>query len=174
MADRILADTRFLRMIERSGWFFVERPNSQGVVSIVPLTAERCLVFVEQFRIPLGHNVIEFPAGLIGDEAGQQDKGPLVAAGRELVEETGFSARNLELVASTATSPGMANELVHIVLAWNLERVAPGGGIDNEAIVVHEIPLDKVRGWLRDQEQKGLIIAAKVFAGLYFADERWG
>jgi len=40
-------------MIERSGWFFVERPNSRGVVSIVPLTTERCLVFVEQFRIPL-------------------------------------------------------------------------------------------------------------------------
>lgn len=174
MADRILVETRFLRMIERSGWFFVERPNSNGVVTIVPMTAERRLLLVEQFRIPLGRKVIEFPAGLIGDEAGQQNEAPLVAAGRELVEETGYRARNLELVASTATSPGMANELVHIVLAWNLERVGPGGGIDNENIVVHEIPLDDARSWLQDQEQKGLIIAAKVYAGLYFANERWG
>ena len=143
MADRILADTRFLRMIERAGWFFVERPNSNGVVSIVPLTAARRLVFVEQFRVPLDRNVIEFPAGLMGDEPGQENETPLVAARRELLEETGFSARGLELVASTATSPGMANELVHFVLAWNLERVGPGGGVDNENIVVHEIPIDE-------------------------------
>jgi ADP-ribose pyrophosphatase len=63
--------------------------------------------------------------------------------------------------------------MVHFVLAWNLNRVGPGGGIDNENIVVHEVPIDDARPWLREQERKGLVIASKVFAGLYFANEKW-
>jgi ADP-ribose pyrophosphatase len=160
-------------MIERDGWYFVERPNSKGVVTILPLTRERKLIFVEQFRTPLGRKVIEFPAGLMGDEAGHETEEPVVAASRELIEETGYAAQDMELVATTATSPGMANELVHFVLAWNLDRVGPGGGVDNENIVAHEVPLGEARVWLREQQGKGLVIAAKVFAGLYFANERW-
>jgi NUDIX domain. len=174
MADRIVAETRFLRMVERGGWYFVERPNCKGVVTILPLTRERRLIFVEQFRAPLGRKVIEFPAGLMGDEAGHEKEDPLVAAGRELAEETGYEARDLEVVATTAISPGMANEMVHFVLAWNLDRVGPGGGVDSENIVVHEVPIGNARAWLREQERQGLVIAAKVFAGLYFANERWG
>ena len=174
MADRIVGESRFLRMIERDGWTFVERPNSKGVVTIIPLNAEGRLIFVEQFRPPLDRNVIEFPAGLMGDEAGHENEDPVASARRELIEETGYKANDMELVASTATSPGMANELVHFVLAWNLVRVGAGGGIDSENIVVHEVPMAGVRAWLREQEGKGLVIAAKVFAGLYFAGERWG
>jgi ADP-ribose pyrophosphatase len=173
MADRILATTPFLRLIDRDGWTFVERPNSQGVVTIIPLTAERRLLLVEQFRAPLGRMVIEFPAGLMGDEPGHENEDPVASARRELIEETGYEAHDLELVATTATSPGMANELVHFILAWNLVRVGAGGGIDSENIVVHEVPIADARAWLREQEGKGLVIAAKVFAGLYFADERW-
>jgi len=174
VADRIVAETRFLRMIEREGWYFVERPNSKGVVTILPLTRERRLIFVEQFRAPLGRKVIEFPAGLMGDEAGHENEAPVIAARRELVEETGYAAQDLEIVATTATSPGMANEMVYFVLAWNLDRVGPGGGVDGENILVHEVPIGEARTWLGERERAGLVIAAKVFAGLYFANERWG
>jgi len=174
VADRIVGETRFLRMIERDGWTFVERPNSKGVVTILPLTRERRLVFVEQLRAPLGRRAIEFPAGLMGDEAGHENEDPAIAAGRELIEETGYAAQDLELVATTATSPGMANEMVYFVLAWNLDRVGPGGGVDNEDIVVHEVPIGEARSWLGERERAGLAIAAKVFAGLYFIGERWG
>jgi ADP-ribose pyrophosphatase len=144
------------------------------VVTVIPLTHERRLIFVEQFRPPLGGRAIEFPAGLMGDEPGQEQEDPVLAAQRELIEETGYEARDLELVSSSATSPGMAKELVHFVLAWNLDRVGPGGGIDSEDIVVHEVPIAKARAWLTAREKEGLVIAAKVYAGLYFAGERWG
>jgi len=174
MADRIVAETRFLRLVDRDGWFFVERPNSRGVVTILPLTVERRLVLVEQFRPPLGRRVIEFPAGLIGDESEHRDEDPVASARRELIEETGYEAGNLELVSSSATSPGLANELVHFVLAWNLVRVGGGGGVAGEDIVVHEVPMNRVPAWLRGQEKAGLVIAAKLYAGLFFANERWG
>jgi ADP-ribose pyrophosphatase len=174
MADRIVAETRFLRLIDRDGWSFVERPNSTGVVTIIPLTGEGRLLFVEQFRAPLASRVIEFPAGLMGDERGHEHEDAVASARRELLEETGYQARDLELVASTATSPGMANELVHFVLAWNLDRVGAGGGVAGEDIVVHEVPMAETRPWLQNQERQGLIIAAKVYAGLFFATERWG
>jgi ADP-ribose pyrophosphatase len=173
MADRILAETRFLRMVDRAGWIFVERPNSKGVVTIIPLTPARQLLFVEQFRAPLGRRVLEFPAGLMGDEPGHEHEGPVASARRELIEETGYEARDLELVASTATSPGMANELAHFVLAWNLTRVGQGGGVEGEDITVHAVPLAEVQTWLADRERAGLLIAAKLYAGLYFAHARW-
>jgi ADP-ribose pyrophosphatase len=174
MADRTLAETRFLRMVDRDGWFFVERPNSTGVVTVIPLTPDGRLLFVEQFRPPLGRKAIEFPAGLMGDERGHEHEDPVASARRELVEETGYQAHDLELVASTATSPGMANELVHFVLAWNLVRVNAGGGIAGEDIVVHEVPIATAPAWLRERERDGLVIAAKVYAGLFFAHQRWG
>jgi ADP-ribose pyrophosphatase len=175
MGSRILAETPFLRLVDRDGWTYVERPNSsRGVVMIVPLTAERKLVFVQQMRIPVSGQAIEFPAGLIGDEPGHENEDQVSSARRELIEETGFEARALELVSSSATSPGMANELVHFVLAWDLVRVGAGGGVAGEKIVVHEVPLGDVHAWLRQRESAGLVIAAKVYAGLYFAHERWG
>jgi ADP-ribose pyrophosphatase len=174
MATRTLAETPFLRLVDRDGWSYVERPNSRGVVLIVPFTRERRLVLVEQLRLPVGAPAVEFPAGLIGDEPGHEDEDPVSSARRELIEETGYEARALALVSSSATSPGMANERVHFVLAWDLLRVGQGGGVGGEKIVVHEVPLVEVDAWLRQQEHAGRVIAAKVYAGLYFAHRRWG
>jgi ADP-ribose pyrophosphatase len=174
MSDRVLAETHYLRLVDRAGWTFVERPNSRGVVTIVPLTAERRLLFVEQLRAPLQRKVIELPAGLMGDEPGHEHEDPVASAGRELREETGYEARHLELVASTSTSPGMTNEIAHFVLAWDLVRVHEGGGVAGENIAVHEVPLASAHAWLREREREGLVIAAKLYAGLFFAFERWG
>jgi len=174
MSARILAETRFLRLVERDGWSYVERPSSRGVVMIVALTPERRLLFVEQPRVPVGGPTIELPAGLIGDEAGHEGEDPVASARRELLEETGYEARELELVSSTATSPGMTDERVHVVLAHGLTRVGSGGGVAGERITVHEVPLPDVHAWLRTQERAGRIVAIKVYAGLYFARRRWG
>jgi ADP-ribose pyrophosphatase len=174
MADRILAETPYLRLVDRDGWAFVERPNAREVVVIIALTAERRLLFVEQHRAPVGRKVIEFPAGLVGDEPGQEQEATLEAAGRELLEETGYQAATLKLVSTTATSPGMTSELVRFVLASDLTKVGPGGGTPSEDICVHEVPLHEVSTWLAEHEAKGTLLAAKVFAGLYFAQKNWG
>jgi ADP-ribose pyrophosphatase len=174
VADRILAQTPFLRLVDRDGWSFVERANARAVVVIVPLTAERRLLFVEQHRVPLGRSVIEFPAGLVGDEPGREEEDLIEAAQRELLEETGYHAATLNLVSTSATSPGLTSELVRFVLASDLTKVGKGGGTPSENIRVHEVALAEARAWLTEREREGTLLAAKIFAGLYFAHEAWG
>lgn len=174
MSHRILAETPFLRLVDHDGWTFVERANARAVVVIVPLTAERRLLFVEQHRVPLGRSVIEFPAGLVGDEPGREQEELLEAARRELLEETGYRAGKLNLVSTSATSPGLTSELVRFVLACELSKVGKGGGTPSENIRVHEVALREARAWLTERERKGTLLAAKVFAGLFFAHEAWG
>jgi ADP-ribose pyrophosphatase len=172
MADRILVETKFLRCIDRDGWFFVERPNAHAVVTIVPLTSNGTIIFVEQFRPPVGRNVIELPAGLVGDSAELAGEELETAARRELLEETGYDARRLIPIANCATSPGVVNEVASFFLATDLVKVHDGGGVDGEEIRVHEIPLAGAAAWLRQRADEGILISAKVYAGLFFANER--
>jgi ADP-ribose pyrophosphatase len=174
MTRRILAETPYLRLVDHDGWTFVERANARAVVVIVPLTAERRLLFVEQHRVPLGRSAIEFPAGLVGDEPGREQEDLIEAARRELLEETGYQAETLNLVSTSATSPGMTNEMVRFILASDLTKVGAGGGTPSENIRVHEVALGEARAWLRERERQGTPLAAKIFAGLYFAHEAWG
>jgi ADP-ribose pyrophosphatase len=171
MADRILVETKFLRCIDRDGWFFVERPNARAVVTIVPVTQDGRLVLVEQFRPPVGRHVVELPAGLVGDEPGRADEGLEAAARRELIEETGYDARRLIPIAEGATSPGVVNEIASFFLATELFKVGAGGGVEDENIRVHEVPLAEASAWLRARAASGALISAKVYAGLFFANE---
>jgi ADP-ribose pyrophosphatase len=173
MSDRVVAETPYLRLIDRDGWAFVERPNATGVVTIVALTPRRELLFVEQQRRPVSAAVIELPAGLVGDEPGHHTEELAEGARRELEEETGYRAKRLELVASCPTSPGMTNELVTFFLASDLERVSQGGGTAQENITVHEVPLGDAPRWLLERQRQGTLVAAKVYAGLFFAQQAW-
>ena len=59
-----------------------------------------------------------------------------------------------------------------IFLATNLKRIHTGGGIANEKIIVHEIPLKELDGWLDKKRAEGCLIEPKIFAALYFLNKR--
>ncbi len=162
---------RYLSLLERDGWEFASRSNASGVVVLVPVTGQGEIVLVEQFRKPVGKNVIELPAGLVGDHE-DPDESVLSAARRELEEETGFAAEQLELLMECPSSAGMSDEIVSFVLARGLRRVGPGGGDDSEDIQVHIIPLKEVDQWLREQQVAGKSMDPKIYAALYWLSER--
>lgn len=97
-----------------------------GAVAIIAITSEAKIVLVEQYRKPLERRSLEIPAGKM--EAGEL---PLHTAARELEEETGYRAEQLTLVQTFATSPGFADEVIHVYVAEQL------------TVVEHKAPLDE-------------------------------
>lgn len=165
---RVLAEGRFARLVAANGWEWVERTNASGAVVIVAVTADRELVLVEQYRIPLGRRVIELPAGLVGDGAGDEHELLVEAAQRELREETGYDAAQWEHLLEGPSSAGLATEVYAMFLARQAQRVGPGGGDHFEDIQVHVVPLEQAEMWLEAKRQHGLMVDPKVYAGLYF------
>ena len=171
-ARQILAVGEFLELVRVGHWEYAERTNSPGAVVIVPLTDDGRLVLIEQFRIPVNARVVELPAGLMGD-SWRTDRGETSesAAHRELLEETGYEAREMRVVTSGPPSAGMRSlEVVTPLLASGLTRTGRGGGVHTEQIEVHAVPLDHALCWLEERRQAGTLVDPKVYAGLYFAE----
>lgn len=173
LTPRVISEGKFIRFLIKDGWEYIERPNCTGAVLIVALTDERKLLLTEQFRIPLGKPVIEFPAGLIGDADSPPGESLEEAALRELLEETGYHAKEIITLASGPTSAGLSSEVVTLVQAIGLKKQASGGGLGSEAITVHEIPLNEVDQWITKMQRQGKLVDPKVYAGLYLLKERY-
>ena len=167
-SPRVLAEGRYLRVLSRDGWEWVERTNTSGAVVIAAVTAERQLVLIEQYRIPLDRRVIELPAGLVGDLAECKEEGLAEAARRELLEETGYEAKDIDYLFDGPSSSGLASEVFTLVLAKDVRTVGPGGGDGTEDIQVHVVPLDEVEAWLTSKRREGYLISPKIYAALYF------
>lgn len=163
-----LFEGRFLRLKRRGRWEYAERTNASAAVIIVAVTPEDRIVFVEQFREPVQCRSIEMPAGLVGDLDDAEDMA--LAAQRELLEETGWSAARIEFLMEGPSSSGMSNEIIGFVRAHELSRVGAGGGDESEQITVHEIPRAQAAAWLETKRREGYSIDPKLYAGLYFVD----
>ena len=96
----VLGEGRFVSLKRRGRWEFAERIPDGGAVAIVALTPGNKVILVEQHRPPVGRSVIELPAGLVGDRTTFEGEAIEVAAERELLEETGYAAEQMELLAS--------------------------------------------------------------------------
>jgi 8-oxo-dGTP pyrophosphatase MutT (NUDIX family) len=91
----------------------VEHP---GAVGIVALDEDERVLLVRQYRHPVGHRLLEPPAGLL-DVQGEDYR---VGAERELWEEAATKAADWRVLVDAFTSPGMTSEAVRIFLARDL------------------------------------------------------
>ena len=167
---KIVWEGKYLRVRVAGTWEYAERPNAPAGVVIVAVTPEGNLLLTEQFRVPMGRNTIELPAGLSGDDdyAGEHY---VETAKRELREETGYEADEWEELAQGPPSAGLSNEVVVFYLAKNLRKVGEGGGEGSEKIQVHHVQLKEARAWLKRKESEGVMVDPKVYVGLYFLSE---
>ncbi|MDP3981772.1 MAG: NUDIX hydrolase [Chlamydiota bacterium] len=165
---KVLHEGKYKRLVNKSGWEYTERIHCDGVVVILALKEDDHILLVEQFRIPVNANVIEFPAGLSGDN--QQSAGETLenAAKRELLEETGYHADHMNLILQGPVSSASSSDIMSVFRASGLKKVSNGGGDETEDIQVHEIALNKVEHWLDQKAGSGCLIDPKVYAGLYF------
>jgi ADP-ribose pyrophosphatase len=165
-----LYEGRWLSLHKRGRWEYAERTHPAGAVIILALTPEDKLLFVEQYRVPIQQYTIEMPAGLVGDVAGQADEGVLLAAQRELEEETGYRCKRVDFIHRGPSSSGMSTEMIAFVRAYDLEKVSAGGGDETENIIVHEVPRSHAGKWLFERAAEGYSIDPKLFAGLWFIE----
>ena len=101
----------WLRLVRIDHWESCERTHGQGMaVIIIAVTPADEVLFVEQFRVPLGARTIEMPAGLVGDDHAQDTLED--AARRELIEETGWSPGKVEVLLVGPTSSGMNSKFI--------------------------------------------------------------
>lgn len=150
--EEIVWQGRFITAKTRGKWEYVSR--SRGISAAVILAVhEGAVILVEQFRVPLGCNCIELPAGLIGDDS--SGEAPALAAARELEEETGFRAGRIEDLGQFYSSPGMVSESFHLMRAHDLQRVHAGGGVEGENITVHVVPLSDLQDFLDTKRAQG-------------------
>lgn len=156
---------KFLNMVREGRWEYCERVNQTSAVMVFACTPEGKVLLVEEFRPPIGKQSLCFPAGLSGDEGPESDA---VAARRELLEETGYEAAGMRYLFTGPSSPGLTSETLSFYLATDLKKVAAGGGVDNENIIVHEAPLATIDAWLAEQTAAGKSIDPRIYTGLYF------
>lgn len=167
--DDVMAEGRHLRLsVTRGGWEYASRVGVNGTVAIIARTDAGQIIFVEQYRPPVHARVIEIPAGLAGDTPEFENEALNRAAGRELVEETGFAAERFEHLFTGPSSAGLTDETVSFFLAHGLSRVGVGGGALDEAIDVHLVAEHEVDQWLLARRADGCLIDPKVYTALYF------
>lgn len=169
--QRIAWEGRHLRVVVRDGWEYISRTKPTGVVGIVAVTDDGKLVLVEQHRTPVNAAVIELPAGLVGDQAGEEAETLGTAAKRELLEETGYAAERMTRMVDGTSSAGLTDECVTLLLAQGLKKVSQGGDDGSEKIIVHEIPLAGIGAWLGDQTRAGKLVDFRVFAALFLVTQ---
>ncbi|HEX7707544.1 MAG TPA: NUDIX hydrolase [Thermoanaerobaculia bacterium] len=156
-----------LNVVEHDGWQFVERKPTNDAVAVVAETDDGQLVLTEQFRRPVAARVIDFPAGLVGDEEGTDD--PEETAKKELEEETGFSCQSVELLCKGPSSPGITSEIVSLYRASGVRRTGEGGGVGGEDIEVHLVPKADLAAWLRERQEEGIMVDLKL--AIYAAEQ---
>ena len=173
-SETILGGGRFLELRKRNGWEYVARKGVDEVVVVVAVTADDKAVLIEQYREPVRARVIEWAAGIVGDEPEFEEEHLLEAANRELEEETGCRAGRLRMIGHGPSSGGMSSEIITFLQAEDLVRVGEGGGVGNEDIKVHLVPLDEVDAWLAARTGEGFLVDPKVYTGLYLLSRQNG
>jgi len=123
-----------------------------GAVAVLALDDAQRVLMIRQYRHPVGRLLWEIPAGL-RDADGEP---PLRTAQRELLEETGYTAREWHTLVDYFTSPGFSTERIRIYLARGLEQADhPGHEREHEEKFI-------VIGWLPLAEAVRLVLAGKL------------
>ena len=133
-----------------------------GAVAVIAVTDEGKLVLVEQYRKALERSIIEIPAGKL--EPGEE---PIVTARRELEEETGYGAQSLTYLQAFATSPGFADEIIHLFVAKDLYKIENKADLDEDEFVeLLEVSLKEAGQMVADER---IFDAKTAFAVLWLA-----
>lgn len=117
-----------------------------GAVTVLAISNDENILLVRQFRKSCDQVLLEIPAGKL-----ERGEDTLEAAKRELEEETGYQAREWQHLHSFFTSPGFADELIHLYVARDLTKTAQNLDQD-EFLDLIEVSAEELKGMIADQQ----------------------
>lgn len=137
--------------------------HHHGAVGIIPIDAEGKLVLVKQWRAPMAKETLEIPAGKI--DLGETKTDPKAVALRELNEETGLYAPDLEKIAQFYSTPGFADEFLHLYYTNDLQKVAHKRALDaDEFLNVYHLSFEEAK----QAQARDEICDGKTVIALYY------
>lgn len=155
---KVQRDTIELPDGKRTGREYILHP---GAVVILPLLDDGTVLMERQYRYPLHDVFIEFPAGKI--DPGED---PLLAAKRELEEETGYSGGEWQFVTTIHNAIAYSDEHLDLYLARGLK---PGAAKldEGEFLETFTASIDELLQWVRE----GKITDVKTVIGIFWLDK---
>ena len=140
-----------------------------GAGVIAALDSDDRLLFVTQFRLPCDGALLELPAGTLDTHDGAIED-PLLAAHRELEEETGYRAGSMERAGGFWTAPGFSTEYLTLYFATDLrpadeDRLGPD---EDENLRLSRLPWREAVAAV----EGGVIEDAKSIAGILLLARR--
>lgn len=145
--------------------------NHTGAVAVLAMDERDRVLLIKQYRHPVRLRDWELPAGLLDVVS----ESPLVAAQRELSEETDLQAESWHVLSEMLTSPGGSNEAVRIYLARGVsstgttfERSAEEAGIE-----LQWVPLEDAVDAVLERRIQNSILCLGLLAAQLGRDRGW-
>ena len=148
-------------------FFVIVRPD---IALVFPVTPNKEIVFVRQYRHATGEILLELPAGSFNPELESGE----TAARRELEEETGYVVDQMVKLATLYDNPIKDTNQIHLFIAENVREVGKQQLDITEDIEVVLIPIEQVMQRISEGEIKVSGTVAAIFLGLNYLSQRLG
>lgn len=137
---------------ETHPFYVIEAPDW---VNVIALTTEHQIVLIRQYRQGIDSLTLEIPGGVIdGDEK------PLLAAQRELLEETGYQSNKWSFLGKASANPAIYSNFAHTFLALDCEASQAQELDEHEIIDVDLVPIGEVPKLIKDGSIHHAIVLA--------------
>ena len=161
--SRYLANYKILRVREDRYRFEPSKAEAEFIVCdtpdwalVIPITVDRQVVFIRQYRHGVQQVVLEIPGGVMNANETAE-----AAAARELREETGFAAESVRSIGRLLPNPALNNARCHVCVAEGCQQVGEAEPDPLERIEIVLRPLDSVGEMIRSGELRhAQVIAA--------------
>lgn len=129
-----------------------------GAVGLIPVLEDGRIILEEQYRYPTGEILIEIPAGRL-----EEGEAPDQTAARELLEETGYMADEIDRLTVFYTTPGYTSEKLYLYVVRGLKKAEAKPDMD-ENIRLKTVTIGEALQLI----ERGEIKDGKTIAGLLY------